>query len=264
MRWLRWLALGCGAAVITVFLGCVFIFCYDFVTQTGYYSARTVTVEGNRLLAREDILKTAGVEEGMNIYLASMLTFQARLARHPWIVSASVRRIPPGEIYIHVTERVPLAILDMERRYIMDENGVVFKAWEPGDPKELPVVLGLQMTDVQIEGEPLKGPYKTVYSFLRECRDNRELAASNSVTYVQVDRELGLTLYASDPPVAVRIGVDGFTGKLKRLQYVLYNLNRKEGIQASVIDLSDVDRVVVKPSGGTGDGTPADKSHKEV
>ncbi len=248
--------------VLALFL-CTAILVHDVFTQTSYFAARDIRVKGNGVLSEWEVMEAAGVRQGVNILGVSLTKVRKQLEAHPWITSAQVRRDLPDRLEINLTERVPMAVLDMGQRFLMDDMGVVFKRYSPDDPVRVPVVTGLRITDVSTDDEHPTGPYEKVVEFLRIQKKNADAAPGIGIQLVHVDRELGLTAVTGDARVAVRLGYGNFDEKLKRLHYVLYNLNRREGIQAASIDLSDVDRVVVQPCGGRTDAGVL-QPHKEV
>lgn len=100
-----------GMAGTSLFL----ILVYDAVTQSSYFKARTITVEGNQRLSKDTILKQAGLKIHDNILFVNLNTLRYRLIAHPWVAAAEIERQLPDVIHIRVKERVPIAIVELNR-----------------------------------------------------------------------------------------------------------------------------------------------------
>ena len=78
---------------------------------------------------------------------------------------------------------------------------------------------------------------------------------------IQVDREIGLTIFTSDRIRAVKIGYNDYPNKYARLKDVLsYLRKRREFSHLESIDLNNLNRIVIHPNRAE---SPAG-DHKEV
>ncbi|UCD87126.1 MAG: FtsQ-type POTRA domain-containing protein [Desulfobacterales bacterium] len=124
------------------------ILAYDAVTQTSYFEAHEITVEGNKELSKQTVLKQAGLKLHENILAVNLNTIRYRLMAHPWVASAAIERALPDTIHIRVKERVPIAIVDLDRLFYVDERGEIFKPVESSDRVRVPVVTGLSLSGI--------------------------------------------------------------------------------------------------------------------
>lgn len=91
------------------------ILVYDAVTQSSYFEARAIMVEGNQRLSKDTILKQAGLKLHDNTLFVNLNTLRYRLIAHPWVAAAEIERQLPDVIHIRVKERVPIAIVELNR-----------------------------------------------------------------------------------------------------------------------------------------------------
>ena len=71
------------------------------------------------------------------------------------------------------------------------------------------------------------------------------------ITRIQVDREIGLTLYAFDQVKTVQLGYDDYPVKYDRLEKVLFHLSKRPDLaHFSSIDLNNSDRISINPVAG--------------
>jgi cell division protein FtsQ len=82
-----------------------------WVTHSGIFAARDLSVSGNQHLTRSEVLRLGGVDSHSNVLWLSPGGVQARLERSPWIRSAHVSRTLPSSLRITIVERTPAAVV---------------------------------------------------------------------------------------------------------------------------------------------------------
>lgn len=260
------------------------ILAYDAVTQSSYFEARTITVQGNQRFSKETILKQAGLKLHENILAVNLNTLRYRLMAHPWIAAAEVERELPDAIHIRVKERVPIAIVDLNqpvrlasesvsgRLFYLDEDGEIFKPVESSDKVRAPVVTGLSLSDIDFNDPWRSRLFRAVMKVLCSSRVDKNVIPLHALHRIDVDREMGLTLYAFFPPhnlsatpaltgkagvrthtgrsmVEIKVGFGDYESKYNRLQNIVSHLKKEKGfLSPQSIDLNDLDRIVVRPS----------------
>ena len=232
----------------------LFILVHDLLTQCEYFSARQLTIEGVQKLTREQIQRQAGVHTGMNILSANLSLVRKRLRAHPWIADAEVRREVPSGLAISVREHTALAMVDFGKKYLMNMQGEIFKSWEPSDPKDLPVISGLNISDLKVYGrsDPAvkedSAPFMAVMRILKLGGKKGSILPNREVRQIHVDQQIGLTLYAYERGNVIKLGFSDYAGKYRMLTRLLAYLKRHRSIlDFDHIDLNNLKRVVVKP-----------------
>jgi len=85
---------------------------------------------------------------GENILGLDIEALKARLRSSPWVAEATVARNLPDTLKVEVTERVPLALAEVERLYLMDKDGGLIDLYGPRTASfDLPIVRGLMGVD---------------------------------------------------------------------------------------------------------------------
>jgi len=250
----------CSGLIVLAAISSLFVFSYDLLTQCEYFSAREIKIQGIHRLAREQICNQARVRPGVNILHVNLALTRKRLIAHPWIDDAEVRRELPDAIIIRVTEHIPLALLDLGQKFLIDTNGEIFKKYRPSDPANLPIVNGLSYSDLSVAGVPRSPAYSAVIDVLKLGMDRKSAVPNHLIKKIQVDREMGLTLLAFDRTTVIKLGYDNYPDKYVRLKNVLSYLRRQPNLpNIRQIDLNNIDRIIVNTNIM---GTSAD--HKEV
>jgi|GEM_PF-875490 len=126
---------------------------YEYVMQSGYFHVREVLVEHvtqpgytapEPHLAREELLKIAGIDAGTHVLGADVDAMTQRLSDHPWIRWARIDRELPDTLVVHVVEHQPTAFLAADELYLVDELGVPFAVAPADFTMSLPVISGIE------------------------------------------------------------------------------------------------------------------------
>ncbi len=250
-------------AVVTALLvvSFLFIFSYDFTTQCDYFRADRLVVTGENRLSEKQVLQQAQIKKGINIFSLNLSKTRKRLLAHSWIIEAEVSRELPSGINIRIQEHKPLAILDLGRKFIINTSGEIFKEMAASDPDHLPIISGLQFSDINVRGKPFSIPFKAVMNVMELGQKSESVLPYKQLKLIQVDREMGLTIYAFDRIKAIKIGYNNYPDKYAKLKNILLYLKKRRGFShIESIDLNNLNRIVVNPMKRE---SPAG-NHKEV
>jgi len=239
----------------------LFLFSYDFLTQCDYFRAEKLVVTGADRLSEKQILQQAQMKKGINILSVNLSMARKRLLAHSWITEAQVSRDLPSEINIRIKEQKPLAILDLGRKFLINTSGEIFKEMAVSYPDQLPIVSGLEFSDINVCDKPRSIPFKAVMNVLELGQKSNSVLPYKLIKRIQVDREIGLTIYAFERIKVIKIGYNDYPNKYARLKNILAHLKKRRGFShLKSIDLNNLNRIVVNP---TKRKSPAG-GHKEV
>ena len=244
-----------------VFVSLLFVFSYDFLTQCDYFKAKELMVNGAHRLTQNQVLQQANITTGVNIFSVNLSKVRKRLLAHSWIEDAEVRRELPSGINIRVKEQKPLAVLDLGRKFIINTHGEVFKEMDKTDQCNLPMISGLEFSDINVKGESRSIPFDAVMKILGLGQKPESVLPYSLIKKIHVDREMGLTIYAFDHIREIKIGYNNYPDKYAMLKDVLFFLEKNGGFsRLESIDLNNLNRIVVNPA----KIESAAKDHKEV
>jgi len=244
-----------------VFVSLLFVFSYDFLTQCDYFKAEELMVNGAHRLTQNQVLQQANITTGVNIFSVNLSKVRKRLLAHSWIEDAEVRRELPSGINIRVKEQKPLAVLDLGRKFIINTHGEIFKEMDKADHCSLPMISGLEFSDINVKGESRSIPFDSVMKILGLGQKPESVLPYSLIKKINVDREMGLTIYAFDHIREIKIGYNNYQDKYAMLKDVLFYLEKNGGFsRLESIDLNNLNRIVVNPA----KIESAAKDHKEV
>ena len=236
----------------------VFIFGYDLLTQCDYFRANSIIINGTNRLSQNQIIKHIGIDAGINIFSVNLSATRKRLLAHPWIADAEVRRELPNEINIRIKEHKPLAIIDLGRKFLINDQGEIFKKLAASDPCNLPVIIGLEFSDLDVSDLDASGldvfgksrniAFKAVMEVLQLGQKVGSIIPNRLLKAIMVDREIGITLYAFNGIQAIKLGYNNYPDKYERLKNVLFYIEKGHIFSDfHTIDLNNLDRIVVNP-----------------
>jgi hypothetical protein len=101
-------------------------------------------VRGMQFLSEGEVKELLGPALGENILSLDIEALKARLRSSPWVADATVARTLPDTLRVEIQERVPLALAEVERLYLMDKDGGLIDLYGPRTASfDLPIVRGL-------------------------------------------------------------------------------------------------------------------------
>lgn len=107
------------------------------------FMIQKIEFDGNDHVADILLLKASGLRYKSNIFNCSVENVKNRLEKIAWVRSAMVQRRLPDRICVRIVERVPIAILQMNRKlYLVDKDGQVLDHDGIGSFDNLPLVVG--------------------------------------------------------------------------------------------------------------------------
>ena len=202
---------------------------YNELLKSSYLSIREIKVTGNMRLARAEILELAGVDIGDNLLAIDITNIQKNIRLNPWVAQVKGKRDFLDGLSIDIKERNPIAFINLDALYLVDEAGVIFKKASLEDEIDLPVITGLTREDIEEENAKSEFAIKAVN--LIHLLTNRTVFEVDYLSEINIDKTYGLTLYTMREGTRIELGNDNFAEKLDRLERVIKSRNGLEGIE---------------------------------
>jgi cell division protein FtsQ len=205
------------------------------------YQLKTIELQTDGTLQREQILKTADLHEGKNIFKVNLARVHDQIQQLPQVDAVQVVRKLPSEVDIQVVERKPVAWLTKEEEisdpfvsdaaFLVDARGVLMK-----EKKLLPEYLGLPLI-LGCPSESLE-PGKIVES--PEAKTALELLRLSASSFMQtrfqireIDISKSYCLLVTDKNHSrVAFGLNDLEEQLQRLeQFLVYCDNTRQELE---------------------------------
>jgi cell division protein FtsQ len=207
-----------------------------------------VDVRGSRFLSEGEVRELLGPAVGENILTLDIAALVQRLQSSPWVADATVRRTLPDTVEVEIHERVPLALAEVERLYLMDGQGVLIDIYGPHTSEfDLPIVRGLKGVD----GETRRDRAQRAGVLLA---DLGELAVEVSEVIVEPSGDLRVVL--REAGTVLRLGAPPYRGRFETFLGLRQELLARAP-SAEYFDLRFEDRIYAKHRGPEAMPAPA-------
>jgi len=247
---------------------------------------------------RAELVARAGVTLGDRLLALDTDAVAARLARHPWIVAARVRRELPATLVIDVTERHAAAVAVVGGLYLVDDAGHPFKRATLDEADGLIVLTGVSRDQYAGLRDASEAAFREALALYAAYQHPDSLAAARhgtasaasggnggparaagtsgrpALSEIHIDPRNGFSLFLYDGSGAIRLGRGDIADKLARVDEILADLGPTglSALQVMHLDGPTSDRVPVRfahppePSVATtvGDATRAAHAKKST
>lgn len=249
-----WFALGV-AGLAGVSLGLVLLY-YQLLTSPLFCikDIDNIEVIGNQRFTRTQILDMAHLDSRTNLLALKPSLVEQTLLSHPWIATAELERRWPNRLALRLTERLPLALVQLEELYYIDRSGSLFKPSSPLDPHDFPVITGLSREHFAAGPRPAANLLNQTVELVEMLQKAPPPLEIKHIAEIHVDSERGFTLYLSRYKTALDFGFDDLPEKIKKLQAVWPFLSQRGYLtQAGRINLDHPQRLLLtlKETGST-------------
>jgi len=203
------------------------------LTQKAQFSVKDIVVEGRQQTSRDAVYAALGANAGTPIFIFDPRAAQARLAKLPWVQSATVERILPNKILVRIVERVPMARWQHEgKTIVIDDEGKELPEAKPEQYGSLPLVVGF---DAPPETKKL----------LDDLKNYPSVQKVTTAAVRVAERRWDLHL---DPNIVAKLPEQDLNDALDRLAKLI---DEKKILDRSVttIDLRFSDRLIIEPAG---------------
>lgn len=220
----------------------------DIVLSAEVLTVSRITVSGTARMSSGEVLALLEGLRGANLITTDLDQWRQKLLSAPWVADAAIRRVLPGTLTVHITEREPLGIARLGTRlYLLDDRGLVIDEFGPNYADlDLPIIDGL--ADSPNEGGLLVHEARAalVVRLLSELEARPALASRISQIVVQSARDLSVVLKGDT--AVVRLGGERFAERLQSYLDLAPAL-RERVPQIDYVDLRFDERIYVRPGG---------------
>ncbi len=201
------------------------------LSLTVFFQIESIQVVGQTRYAKEQLIETAGVSVGENLFRVSKKSASERLiAGYPYIAQVRLQRVLPNALLLHVTEAEVKASVETGQGYtLLDARARVLETGLPISPEGYFRTIGFE-TQSMAPGDFLSGSDADRLALLLELQDGIAANGLSKIRLIDLSDPADIRLLY-DGRVAIELG-----GQL--------DLDYKLRAAKSVIDLSVDERTV--------------------
>jgi cell division protein FtsQ len=224
---------------------------YRYATQSWRFqidSSDNIKVLGAHDVSRAQVLDVFSSDLDRNIFFVPLAERKKQLQEIPWIESATVMRLFPNRLNIAVSERTPVAFVEINSHIaLIDAHGVIMEmpaGQSATSTYSFPVIVG--MTDA----EPLatRGERMKVYGQLIRELDSSGTQYSKDLSDIDLSDPDDIKATISDPQGAVLVHL-GNSNFLERFRVYVSHVQewRAQFQPLKSVDLRYQHEVIVNP-----------------
>ncbi len=231
-----------AAVLVFLLLGAGGAAAYSWLGRSAIFSVRVVDmnpcahVKGDEV---SGILK--GVARG-NIWSLSKEEIGRRILSHPFVREVVVRKAFPDKLVVSIEEREPVAMVNLDALYYVDERGNIFKRLTAYDAKNFPILTGFSRDDLASRDPVTIRNLKKTIDLLRHAEAG---TLNRNISEVHFDAQDGFTLVTRDFGLQLKIGTMDFGEAMRRVEEAIPKLASLGG-EKKVVDLKTAGRIFVR------------------
>jgi cell division protein FtsQ len=222
---------------------------YRYMTQSWRFqldSSDNITIEGTHNVGRGQVLEVFASDIDRNVFFVPLPERKKQLEEIPWVESASVMRLLPNRLKVTLTERTPVAFVEIHGRIaLIDAKGIVMDL-PPGQQASysFPVIVGMS------DNEPLSTRAARMKIYLRLIKELDSAGAqySHDLSDVDLSDPEDVKATVADPHGAVLVHL-GSSDFLQRFQIYVSHVQewRTQFVVLKSVDLRYQHQVIVNP-----------------
>lgn len=237
-----------------VFLLSIFVIAQVIFFNSDFFRLRTIEILGSEKVPNEEIVTAAGFPWGKNILSLNLESYRKKIEAILCIKSARLSRIFPGGVRIAVVERKPVISVSKEgkdeKRFSVDEDGVILGAIEKDRDKDLPNLVIPQ--EIKVGDRIDRSGIKTILAFRTWL--SPEMSPKVATIRIVKNTQLSFMYLWKGHAVEVRIGdLDNIKQKMEILEKILLEMEGK-GSTLVYVDLRYKEPVVRISENKPGEG----------
>ena len=206
-----------------------------------------IKIDGNRIVGMNEIIQLTQVQIGALLYQVNLTSIQQNVMSHYYIKDAVVERNLPNSIHIQISERVPVAMVNLSEPLYLDEDGVVLPKTVSRKVFDLPMITGISASEPFVLGSTITQPDEIEALQLLAVLRTMNRPLYHNISEIQVRNGGDIVFYSAEGGVPIIFGRGDLSGKLIRLEIFWNDIVRTRGVQyLQYVDLRYQDQIVAR------------------
>lgn len=211
-----------GSLLVVALLGISFLLVslYGYLLKSPYIKLGEVVITGVDEKLKSQLMEMAQLDFEASLLAIDLKELKSSLEKHPWIRSVDLEKHFPHTLMIKVEKEEPKAIVAMDKLYYLNPSSKVFKALDPSDETDFPVITGVSGKE-----EEKQKLLSMAVDVLKALEKQKEPWSIKNLSEVHVRKDGDAILYFSHFPGSVKIRGRDLAARLDDLKKVVEHLN---------------------------------------
>lgn len=216
---------------------------YSWLCRSDIFSVRAVDMNPCSRVSKDEISGILRGVPGGSIWLVSKEDIGKRILSHPFVRKVAVRKAFPNKLVVKIEEREPVAMVNLDALYYVDEKGSIFKRLTAYDAKNLPILTGFSRADLAEKDPVTIRNLKKTIELLRHAEGG---SLNRNISEIHYDAQDGYTVVTRDYGLRLKIGTMDFAEAMKRIEEAMPKL-ASLGHSNGIVDLKTAGRIFLRP-----------------
>lgn len=240
LRLAGWIA---AVLLAVVLVGAACASAYSWLTRSPLFSVRAVDMNRCANVTQEEVWAIVRGGGSGTIWSVPTREVARRLSKHPWVRSVSVRKAFPDRLVVRIEEHRPVAMVNLDALWYVNEDGKPFKRLTAYDPKNFAIVTGFAPADLKAGEAVTARDFRKALELLRLAEAG---PLRQNLSEIHFDAQDGYTLVTRDAGMQLKIGNMEFRKAIRRVEEALPRLSSLGGAPG-IVDLKTEGRIFVRP-----------------
>ncbi len=218
---------------------------YVFLTSSDFFAVKKITTEGCTVRDENAIIRKAGLRKGENIISMNLAEKSRKLEQDPWIYRAVIKRKLPHTIDIQVEERAPLAVIKLDKCYLIDGYSHLFKTADQHEMK-YPLLTGLTKNYIKKNRDASSKVITAALELVKQLQAKNMLDGTD--TTIEMDPFFGLTMINAKNNIKIFMGFGRYDKKIVLSTKIIDDLDKRQ-IPAKAININSLKKAYITYKG---------------
>jgi cell division septal protein FtsQ len=214
---------------------------YIFLISWDYLNIREIKVICSREDTHKEIKDKLSEQSFGNILLADIGHLQQTIKDYTWVKAVQIRKIFPASLRIEIEEREPVAILQTDNLYLIDEEGYLLEKIDSAENLSFPLL---------IDSDNFQKGYEEKLLLAWDCLKTTPASEREKIKALDLSYFGWVTLYLKDNETRLMLDYGNFAQSLIFFYEHCNNFKARFG-PLEYIDLRFQDRLYIKPQEST-------------
>jgi cell division protein FtsQ len=244
----RWAKMSLGVSLVLGTAGATAFGTYRLALSSTQFAVRELEVGPSHRLSEQELLDRAGVHLGENLLSLDLRAAEQRLLADPWVRSVHLTRKLPHTLRVELVEREAVVLASLDGGlFLVGPDGEPFKAWEPGDVDDLPILTGVTLDALAKDREGAVARLATGLSVLAHY-ERLPVSQQHRAQEVNLSPDGAVTLSVGTRGVSLHLGQGPWPKKMLMVAEVMRTFENKRELPGVVFldNALHPERVVVR------------------
>ncbi|MDL1958478.1 MAG: FtsQ-type POTRA domain-containing protein [Deltaproteobacteria bacterium] len=197
-----------------------FFVCRHWACRSELFRVSQVLMKGCNHLTEEEVLQLSDVTAQDNLLSLDLKSIATSIEAHPWVHTVEVKRKLPDHLMITIKEHTPVALLNSDKMYLLDEQGKIIDELSTKEPISLPIITGIDPKNIK------NHQIQKALELISMASKGARTLGVNNISQIDIAKRDTLILITDDSGIPFHFDTENLSAQFSKAEKVLYQLYR--------------------------------------